>query len=126
MRALVGTYVRALTCSHMSVYGLCMCGRACVCASGHVRVFMRAWVRECMCACMLACAYIRMYDYCIVLLLWSAVAQWVNAGLAIEREVFESPLIPFRSLGIFFLFTMPQFTQLYKLVLVYRQWWTCE
>ena len=64
MRALVGTYVRALTCSHMSVYGLCMCGRACVCASGHVRVFMRAWVRECVCACMLACAHIRMYDYC--------------------------------------------------------------
>ena len=114
MRALVGTYVRALTCSHMSVYDLCMCGRACVCASGRVRVFMRACVRECVCACMPACAYIRMYDHCIVLLLWSAVAQWENAGLAIEREVFESPLIPFRSLGIFFLFTMPQFTQLYK------------
>ena len=64
--------------------------------------------------CVLACAYIRMYDYCIILLLWSAVAQWENAGLAIEREVFESPLIPFRSLGILFLFTMPQITPLYK------------
>ena len=106
----------ALTCSHMSVYGLCMCGRACVCASGCVRVHacVCAWVRECVRACMLACAYIRMYDYCIILLLWSAVAQWENAGLVIEREVFESPLMPFRSLGIFFLFTMPQFTQLYK------------
>ena len=27
---------------------------------------------------------------------------------------FESPLIPFRSLGIFFHFTTPQSTQLYK------------
>ena len=27
---------------------------------------------------------------------------------------FESPLIPFRSLGIFFRFTTPQSTQLYK------------
>ena len=94
----------------------CSCGRACVCASGCVRVFMCACVRGCVSACVRAClrARIRMYDYCIILLLWSAVAQWENAGLAIEREVFESPLIPFRSLGIFFLFTMPQFTQLYK------------
>ena len=55
-------------------------------------MFKRACVRECVCASMLACAYIRMYDYCIILLLWSAVAQWENAGLAIEREreVFES------------------------------------
>ena len=68
-------------------FRVCACVHACVCA----------WVRECVCACMLACAYIRMYDYCIILLLWSAVAQWENAGLAIEREVFESALIPFRS-----------------------------
>ena len=39
---------------------------------------------------------------------------------------FESPLIPFRSLGIFFHFTMPQSTQLYKWVPGYRQWWKCE
>ena len=36
---------------------------------------------------------------------------------------FESPLLPFRSLGIFFHFTTPQ---LYKLVPGYRQWWKCE
>ena len=39
---------------------------------------------------------------------------------------FESPLIPFRSLGIFFHFTTPQSTQLYKWVPGYRQWWKCE
>ena len=86
-------------------FRVCACVHACV----------GAWVRVCVHACMR-----------VILLLWSAVAQWENAGLAIEIEVFESPLIPFRSLGIFFLFTMPQFTQLYKWVLVYRQWWTCE
>ena len=112
LRVRAGACVREA--AHMSVYGLCMCGRACVCTCGCVRVFMRACVRGCVCACMLACEYIRMYDHCIVLLLWSAVALWQNAGLAIEREVFESPLIPFRSLGILFLFTMPQFTRLYK------------
>ena len=35
---------------------------------------------------------------------------------------FESPLLPFRSLGIFFHFTTPQSTQLYKWVPGYRQW----
>ena len=39
---------------------------------------------------------------------------------------FESPLLPFRSLGIFFHFTTPQSTQLYKWVPGYRQWWKCE
>ena len=36
------------------------------------------------------------------------------------------PLPPFRRLGIFILSTTPQFTQLYKWVPGYRQWWTCE
>ena len=36
------------------------------------------------------------------------------------------PLLPFQSLGIFILSTMPQFTQLYKRVPGYRQWWKCE
>ena len=31
-----------------------------------------------------------------------------------REPVFESPLLPFRSLGIFFHFTTPQSTQLYK------------
>ena len=39
---------------------------------------------------------------------------------------FESPLLPFRSLGIFFHFTTPQSIQLYKWVPGYRQWWKCE
>ena len=34
------------------------------------------------------------------------------------------PLLPFRSLGIFVLSTMPQFTQL--CTWLYRQWWKCE
>ena len=51
--------VRAGACAReaadMSVYGLCMCGRACVCACGCVRVFMRACVRGCVSACVHAC-----------------------------------------------------------------------
>ena len=90
LRARAGACVREA--AHMSVYGLCMCGRACVCACGCVRVFMRACVCGCVCACMLACACIRMYDHCIILLLWSAVALWQNAGLAIERERCSNPL----------------------------------
>ena len=39
---------------------------------------------------------------------------------------FEFPLLPFRSLGIFVLFTAPQSTHLYKRVPGYRQWWRCE
>ena len=68
MRALVGTYVRALTCSHKSVYVLCKCGRACVCASGCVRVSMRACVSACVRACLRAriyvCMIIVLYYYC--------------------------------------------------------------
>ena len=69
MRALVGTYVRALTCSHMSVYGLCMCGRACECASGRVRVYMRACVRVCVSACVRACLRARIY-VCMIIVLY--------------------------------------------------------
>ena len=70
-------------------------------------MFMRAWVRECVHAC------VRIYTY-VCLLYVERGSSVENAELAIEREVFESPLIPFRSLGIVLLFTMPQFTQLYK------------
>ena len=43
------------------------------------------------------------------------------------RPAFESPLPPFRSLGIFVLSTMPQLIQLYKLwVPGYRQWLKCD
>ena len=106
--------VRAGACVREAAH-ICLCmAYACVGAHACACGCVRACVRGCVCACMLACEYIRMYDHCIILLLWSAVALWQNAGLAIEREVFESPLIPFRSLGILFLFTMPQFTRLYK------------
>ena len=111
--------VRADACvreaAHMSVYGLCMCGRACVCACGCVRVFMRACVRVCVHACVrvytvYVCMIIVLYYYCGAR--YSSVAECRTRNR--EREVFESPLIPFRSLGILFLFTMPQFTRLYK------------
>ena len=47
---------------------------------------------------------------------WSAVAQVLNAGLAIERaRVRILPWLPFRSLAIFVLSTTPQFTKMYKL-----------
>ena len=39
---------------------------------------------------------------------------------------FESPLPPFWRLGIFVLFTTPQFTQPYKWVPGYRRWWKYE
>ena len=44
-------------------------------------------------------------------------ARWLSGRMpdSQSREPgFESPLIPFRSLGIFFHFTTPQSTQLYK------------
>ena len=56
-------------------------------------------------------------------------ARWLSGRMpdSQSREPgFESPLIPFRSLGIFFHFTTPQSTQLYKWVPGYRQWWKCE
>ena len=47
--------------------------------------------------------------------LWSAVAQLVECRTRNRESLgFESPLLPFRSLGIFFHFTTPQSTQLYK------------
>ena len=59
--------VRAGACAreaaHMSVYGLCMCGRACVWACGCARVFMRACVRGCVSACVRACLRARIYTY---------------------------------------------------------------
>ena len=39
---------------------------------------------------------------------------------------FESPLLPFQSLGIFVLSTTPQFPELNKWVPGYRQWWKYE
>ena len=36
------------------------------------------------------------------------------------------PLLPFRRLGIFVLSMTPLFTQLYKCVPGYGQWWKCE
>ena len=53
----------------MSVYGLCMCGRACVCASGRVHVFMRACVRGCVSACVRACLRARIY-VCMIIVLY--------------------------------------------------------
>ena len=50
--------------AHMSVYGLCMCGRACVCACGCVRVFMRACMRACLRASIYVCMIIVLYYYC--------------------------------------------------------------
>ena len=75
------------------------CAGAHACALAGVCVW--SCVRVCVGACVRACLSARIY-------------VCMNAGLAIEIEVFESPLIPFRSLGILFLFTMPQFTRLYK------------
>ena len=39
---------------------------------------------------------------------------------------FESPLLPFRSLCMFVLCTVPRFSQLYKWVPGYGRWWKCE
>ena len=64
LRVRVGACVREA--AHMSVYGLCMCGRACVCACGCVRVFMRACV--CVGACVRACLRTRIYVYMIIVL----------------------------------------------------------
>ena len=44
-------------------------------------------------------------------------ARWLSGRMPDSQSRqpgFESPLIPFRSLGIFFHFTTPQSTQLYK------------
>ena len=52
----------------------------------------------------------------------SAVECWI-----LNREPgFESPLLPFRSLGIFVYSTVPQLTQLYKWVPGYRQQLKCD
>ena len=42
------------------------------------------------------------------------------------EPVFEAPRQPFRGLDIFFISTMPQFSQLYKCVPGYRRWYICE
>ena len=71
----------------------------------------------------------------IYFLQWSRHLHWLSTRLERGSSVgrmpdsqsrepgFESPLLPFRSLGIFFHFTTPQSTQLYKWVPGYRRWW---
>ena len=59
-----------------------------------------------------------------------------SAGLALSGRMLDSqsrespgsnPFATGSKFGHFFvLFTMPQFTQLYKLVPGYRRWWKCE
>ena len=43
-----------------------------------------------------------------------------------DSQSTESPLLPFRSLGIFVLSMTPQFTELYKWIPGYRRSWKCD
>ena len=58
---------------------------------------------------------------------WSAIAQWQNAGLAIKWARVRIPLCyRFEDWAFSFSPLTPLFTQLYKWVPGYRQWWKCE
>ena len=60
-------------------------------------------------------------------IVWSVVAQWYNAGLAIVWVRIRIPLCyRFKDWAFLFSPLTPLLTQLYKWVPGYRQWWKCE